>query len=128
MKYTYNSAEEAILSLENAYSNKDLENVILSKDFDTEAILILESKSFDITSEIVSEVANLLKLSLVKSLQENGYPNFDSARREFSELNNLKSNIFFLEERIFYPDNTCHINKVFLSNNDNLWKVAMVEE
>lgn len=128
MEYKYNTPEEAIISLEKAYSKKDLDKVMSSKDFATEARLILEQKSYKITTKIVNEVANLLELSLIKNLEDNGYPNFDAARREFSELSKLKDNIFFLEERIFYPDNTCHINKVYLSNNDNLWKVAMIEE
>jgi len=128
MKYNYTTPEEAVISLEIAYTNRNLEAILASKDFETEARLILESKSYEITDEIILEVAKLLELSLIKSLQDNDYPNFAAARREFSELNKLKDNIFFLEERIFYPDSTCHINKIFLSNNDNLWKVAMVEE
>ena len=128
MNYIYDTPENAIISLENAYSNKNLERVIQSKDFNTEAILILEAKSCDVTTELQNEVAELLKLSLIKNIQENGFPNFSSARREFSELNNLKKDIFFLEERIFYPDNTCHVNKVFLSKKGDIWKVAMIEE
>jgi len=128
MKYKYNTPEEAIISLETAYTAKDLEAVIASKDFGAEAKIILESKSYEITDDLIIEVAKLLELSLTKSLSDNGYPNFKAARREFSKLDKLKDNIYFIEERIFYPDNTCHINEIFLSNKDGLWKVAMVKE
>ena len=128
MQYKYSTPEEAIISLEQAYTNKDLENILSSKDFISEAKLILEQKSYEFTNEIISEVAELLRLSLIKNLEDNGYPNFGSARHEFSETEWLKDNIFILEEKIFYPDNTFYINKVFVSKNSNIWKVAMIEE
>lgn len=128
MDYKYKTPEEAIISLEKAYSNEDLQKIIDSKDFKTEARLLLEQTSIEITDDIIEEVSKLLELKLVENLQENGFPNFEEARREFSELNHLKDNIFFIEERIFYPDNTSFVSKLFLSNNNDLWKVAMVEE
>ena len=52
--YNYDTAENAILSLEKAYSNKDLENVLNSKDFKTEAKLILEQS--DIKDDISAKL------------------------------------------------------------------------
>jgi len=128
MEYDYTTPQKAIISLELAYENKNLEAVINSKDFVTEAKLILESKLYELNDQIIDEVSKVLELSLTQNLKENGYPKFSDARREFSKMNKLKDNIYFIEQRIFYPDNTLHINKVFLSETDNIWKVAMVEE
>ena len=131
MKYSYKTPEEAIISLENAYSNNDLEAVIASKDFETEAILILEqvSNTFKITDkELIKETAELLELSLIKSLQENGFPNFENAEREFSDLQKFRDNIYVLNEKIIYPDNTSYVNKIYVINRENEWKVVTIEE
>ncbi|QQT46080.1 Uncharacterised protein [Sphingobacterium multivorum] len=131
MEYTYKTPEEAIISLELAYTNQDLEAIMSSKDFVAESLILLERATYDYdTSDtsIVEETAELLKLSLIQHLQENGFPNFENAKREFTEIHHLKDNIYYLEEILLYPDNTSFKNKVYLSNNDGLWKIVMIEE
>ena len=131
MKYKYNSAINAIISLETAYTNKSLDAILASKDFKTEAILILEQASYkyDLTDEtIIYETANLLELTLIQSLKENGYPSFENVERQFTELNNVRNNIYSIEEKLIFPNNSKYINKIFLTVNNNIWKVAMIEE
>ncbi|RZJ36585.1 MAG: hypothetical protein EOO51_00255 [Flavobacterium sp.] len=127
----YSSPEAAIITLEEGYTNKDLEGILASKDFKAEAKLILEQSSYnyDLDDEaVISETAKLLELSLIKSLQENGYPNFEKVKREFSEVTKYKDNIFIIEERLTFPDNTQYENRIFLSQEKDKWKVAMIEE
>lgn len=131
MEYSYKTPEEAIISLENSYSNNDLEAVIASKDFETEAILMLEQANYDYDltdKKLVQETAELLKVSLVKSLQENGFPSFENLERDFSDLQKFRDNIYVLNEKIIYPDNTFHVNKIYVINRENEWKVVMIEE
>ena len=130
-KYKYNSPIEAIVSLEIAYTNNDLDAVLDSKDFKTEAILVLKEAAFnyDINDkDIVSETAKLLELSLIQSLKENGYPSFKNVEREFSELKMISGNVYFIEEKLFFPNKVNYANKIFLSFNYPFWKVAMIEE
>jgi thiamine kinase-like enzyme len=131
MNYNYNSPTEAIISLENAYTNKDLDGIITSKDFIAEAKLILKDASYnyDINdTKIVNETAELLKTALVQSLNENGFPSFKDVKRTFSELKELNDNIYFIEEKLSFPSNLNYTNKIYLSNNKEVWKVAMIEE
>ena len=131
MKYRYKTPEEAIISLENAYSNKDFEAVVASKDFETEAIFMLEQATYayDLTDKkLVQETAELLKVSLIKSLEENGFPSFENVEREFSDLQKYRDNIYILNEKIIYSDNTFYVNKIYVINLEHEWKVVTIEE
>jgi hypothetical protein len=127
MEYKYNTPEEAIISLEKAYSNQDLDKVIASKDFETEAKLILQSSAMDLTKEIVKETAELLRLSLIEHIQSNGYPNFNDAERVFSDLSEIDENLYFLEETLIYSNGEKYINKILLTRNDNQWRIVTTE-
>jgi hypothetical protein len=131
MNYNYSSPQEAIISLEEAYTNNDLHAVIALKDFRAEARLILEQRNveYDLNdAELISETAVLLELSLVTQLEKNGFPDFTGVRREFSDLYEIEGNIYAIMEELIYPDGTFFVNKIFLSVNESVWKVAMVEE
>ncbi|WP_268849234.1 hypothetical protein [Flavobacterium aestivum] len=127
MEYNYNTPEEAIISLEKAYSNKDLENIIASKDFETEAKIILHRSNIALTKEAIKETAELLELSLIDHLQSNGYPNFEDVKRKFSDLREIENNLYFLYETLHYDDGESYKNKIFLTLINNKWRVAMTE-
>lgn len=130
MTYNYNTPQNAILSLELAYSNKDMDAIINSKDFVAEAKIILGQASYDYDlsdAELISETVELLKLSLINSLKENGFPDFTGARVEFSEVSH-DGDLYSIYETIIYPDGTVYKNRIFLTFNGTDWKVATVEE
>ncbi len=131
MLYKYDSPENAILSLEAAYNNKDLEGILNSKDFIAEAKIILEKATYryDLDdAELISETAGLLKLSLIRSIQENGFPNFSNVKVEFSPLSLYNDTLYYLEEKVTYPDGEHQYNKIFLTVDGFEWKVATIEE
>ncbi|MES2485257.1 MAG: hypothetical protein V4581_04820 [Bacteroidota bacterium] len=106
--YSYKTPVEAIVSLENAYNNKDLEAVIASKDFIAEAKLILaRNDTFDANDERqVFETAELLKASLTENILNNGFPDFTGAGRDYSEIYHVSANLYTVIEEIFYKDGT----------------------
>lgn len=126
-KYDYTTPESSIRSLELAFDNEDISQVLLSKDFRTEAILVLKEASIPMSEEIIMETSEALQLSLIKHIQENGFPYFGNIERSFSKLEKIDFSLFKIIERI---DNNGHTteNDVYLSFKDNLWKVAMVQE
>jgi len=131
MNYSYNTPEEAIASLERAYSNQDLEGILNSKDFIEEAKFILDQASDDFDSsdkEVVEVTAELLQLGLIQSIQENGYPDFTILKTELYGLKKFNEDIYVIKEGIIYPDNSTYETRIFLSCKNNVWKVALVEE
>ncbi|OYQ49734.1 hypothetical protein CHU92_00260 [Flavobacterium cyanobacteriorum] len=131
MIYKYKTPQDAITSLEIAYTNKDDEAILNSKDFETEARLILEQANYNYDlndSELITETAELLKLSLIQNLQENGYPNFNSVKRNFSNFEEVEKDLYTIIEELIYPDGTKLINKIYMTCKSSLWKVALIEE
>ena len=129
--YSYTTPEEAIKSLETAYTNNDLAAIINSKDFICEAKFILESAAIEYDlddDEIVLETAKLAELSLILSLQKNGYPDFTDLKSEIYDLQRFRENIYFVNERISYPDGFVYVTRIFLTLKNDVWKVALIEE
>lgn len=131
MNYSYNTPEEAITSLESAYTNNDLEGVFNSKDFIEEAKMILEQATSEFDSndlELVDATAELLQLRLTLSIQENGFPDFSHLETELYGLQKVNEIIYVINEKIIYPDATIYETRIFLSYKNGIWKVATVEE
>jgi hypothetical protein len=130
LNYSYNTPEEAIESLERAYTNNDLEGIINSKDFIEEAKMILNQKDdFDSNDfEVVELTAELLQLGLTQSLQENGFPDFSHLETELYGLQKVNEIIYIINEKITCPDKTIYETRIFLSCKNGIWKVATVEE
>lgn len=128
MNYNYDTPEQAIISLENAYSKMDIANVIASKDFITEAKITLQRADFEFNEETIAETAKLLELSLIENIQNNGFPDFTDVKRQFSEISEIDNDLYFLEETLEYENGDNYINIVFLTVKDRKWKVVMTEE
>jgi hypothetical protein len=128
MSYNYNTPEQAIISLENAFSNKDIVNVIASKNFEAEAKIVLQRTNVELDEETVDLTAKLLELSLVEYILNNGFPDFSMVKRQFSELSEIGNDLYFIEETLIYEDGKTYSNIIFLTVEDNKWKVAMNEE
>lgn len=128
MNYNYDTPEQAIISLENAYSEMDIVNVIASKDFKAEAKIILQRNDIVLNEDTITETAKLLELSLIENIQNNGFPDFTNVNRQFSEIKEINDNLYFLEETLIYQNGETYNNIVFLTVKDKGWKVAMTEE
>jgi hypothetical protein len=131
LNYSYTTPEEAIASLERAYTNNDLEGVFNSKDFIEEAKLILEQAKYDYDlsdEELLEATAELLQLGLTQSIQENGFPDFSNLRVEHSGLQEFREGIYVINEKITYPDDTIWETRIFLSCKNDVWKVVTIEE
>ncbi|MBE8726492.1 hypothetical protein [Flavobacterium hungaricum] len=128
MNYNYDTPEQAIISLENAYSKMDIANVIASKDFITEAKITLQRADFEFNQATIAETAKLLELSLIENIQNNGFPDFTNVNRQFSEISEIDNDLYFLEESLEYENGDTYSNIVFLTIKDRKWKVVMTEE
>lgn len=124
-KYSYTSPEIEIKSLELAYDNEDLNGILKSKDFESEAILIIRKTGLIESTELIKETSDALKLSLIKNLTQNGYPYFGQLKRTFSELSQIDDNLFKIEETID-SENIQTTYEVYLSEKNGMWKVAMI--
>lgn len=118
--------EGAILLLESAYDEKDLEKAMSCKDFNKEAELMLSKIGKGLEqggAEIIKKTAEVLMLSYTKSLQENGMPNFKGIKRAFPERQKVSEDHLIITEICQYPDGNKSSQKLNVCKIGKEWKV-----
>lgn len=120
--------EGAILLLEQAYDNDDIEESINCKDFHKEAELMLKKTlQIEIDTEIIDKTAEVLKLSFIKNMEENGMPKFKNIKRAFKrEI--LSEENYIITEICYYPDGGKSSQKLNTFRVNGQWKVLGVED
>ncbi|MCT2561809.1 DUF2314 domain-containing protein [Chryseobacterium herbae] len=119
--------EGAIIKIENFYSDENLDGVLSCKSFITEAENLLKERELNNTEEIKSELAEVLKLSLIEDLKLNGFPSFRDIERNFT-LIEKKQNQQLIEEKIIYENGTVTFNNLWVGYINGEWKVLNLIE
>lgn len=122
-KPDFTTPEGAILSLENAYDEGDLEKAMACKDFDAEATLMLQKLKKDfVTPDIIAQTAELLRLSFIKHL-EGQMPSFKNVKRAFPLRQKISDNECVITEVCYYPDGSKSTQKLSTFLSENGWRV-----
>ncbi|MFC3356026.1 DUF2314 domain-containing protein [Sphingobacterium zeae] len=117
------TAEGAIITLENFYSEKNIDGILSCKDFDIEADNVLLENNLEFSIDIHSKIKSILRISLLEELERNGFPNFENIERVFTLLD-VRKDQQFIEERIIYTDGSTVSNKFWVGfQKDDGWKV-----
>ncbi|QWX84653.1 DUF2314 domain-containing protein [Cellulophaga sp. HaHaR_3_176] len=115
--------EGAILALEEAYDNDDLEAAMDCKDFYKEAEFILQKMNkIELDESIITKTAEVLKLSYIKNMQEHGMPKFAGLKRAFLR-DKVSDDQYIITEICLYPDGGKSSQKMNTFKIDNQWKV-----
>lgn len=115
--------EGAILSLEKAYNDHDIEAAINCKDFYQEAKSMLGGMKIEFDENIIKETAEVLKLSFVKGIEEHGFPDFSKIKNAFPERNEISKTHFIITEICWYPDNGKSVQQLHTYKSASGWKV-----
>ncbi|PKV51529.1 uncharacterized protein DUF2314 [Aquimarina sp. MAR_2010_214] len=124
----FETPEGAILSLEHAYDNDNLEESINCKDFYKEAEFMLKKTvQIELNDELINNTAEVLKLSFIKNINENGMPKFENIKRAFKRQN-ISDEHCIVTEICYYPDGGKSEQKLNIFKIGNEWKVLGLEE
>ena len=116
--------EGAIIQLEEAYDQDDLEKAIASKDFKIEAKFMLSKIGKGIEDAgVENKTAEVLKLSFIKHMQENGMPKFKDIKRAFPKREKISDQEMIITEVCYYPDGGKSMEKLRTYLTDDGWKV-----
>ncbi|MBL0015353.1 MAG: DUF2314 domain-containing protein [Bacteroidetes bacterium] len=118
--------EGAILCLEDAYSNGDLEAALACKDFETEARMLLERlPNFeDQVDELVESTAETLRLSFEAHFRGGAMPNFDGILRAFPEREFLDPDTVLVSEICYHPDGKLTLDRLLVTRHGKEWRVG----
>lgn len=121
--------EGAIIKLETAYDNDNIQEAINCKDFFLEAEIMIRKKTQVDTppKKLIDSTAELLKLSYLKSLQDKGIPKFHGLIRAFPYRQKISENQMLITSVCIYPNGEKYIQKMNVVKKDNSWKVLAPE-
>ncbi len=121
--------EGAIVKIEHAFDEDNIEKAIQCKDFNKEAELMLSKmETKELGSELIEKTAEVLKLSFIKSLQENGIPKFNNIKQAFPKREKISDNHIIVTEVCYYPDGNSSIQRLNTYKSSNGWKVMNLVE
>lgn len=103
-KANLETPEGAILAIEKAYNNKDIDAAIACKDFFEEAKSLLSVMKMEIDQDIINETAEVLKLSFINNIEEHGFPDFSTVQNAFPERKKVDETHWVITEVCWYPD------------------------
>ena len=115
--------EGAIVKIEHAFNQDNIELAIDCKNFKKEAELMLAKMGKELGSEVVEKTAEALQLSFLHSLQENGIPKFDNIKQAFPKREKISDNHIILTEVCYYPDGSKSVQRLNTYKSDHGWKV-----
>ena len=123
----FDTPEGAVLVLEDAYDLDDIEKAIDCKNFYREAEMMLKkSVEIELDDNLITKVAETLRLSFLKSLQENGMPKFKGVIRAFKRQF-ITDQHCILTEICYYPDGSKSEQKLNTYKENDEWKVLSPE-
>jgi len=123
----FKTPEGAILCLENAYRNQDIEAAVACKDFGVEARLMLNEMNQDYRNdpEILNKTASNLELSFRKFTQES-WPDFSGIKSFFTKREDIEEDIVSVTEVCRFPDGGYSTQKLLVAKTPIGWKVLNV--
>lgn len=125
-KLDFDTPEGAILCIEQAYRDSDMEKVLSCKDFYEEARLMLADMAFEVDQEMISSTAETLEASFIAQIEEHGMPDFSNIRSAFTQREKLTENHWVITELCTYPDSGISTQKLSTCKTDHGWRVLGV--
>ncbi len=125
----FETPEGAIVSLENAYTERNLDKAMACKDFKEEARMMLSKFGKEIQrEEIIEKTAEALQLSFMSHMQETGLPSFKGYKRAFIAREKISEKHYIITEVTTSPEGSKGIDKLNTYLTDSGWKVLGVAE
>lgn len=127
--HDFSTPEGAILCLEDAYDEQNIEKAIVCKDFREEARMLLKRMNeLYQDGEIVERTAEILELSFRKSLHDNGFPVFKNLLRAFPVRQKISRNLYLITEVCIFPDGSKSKQQLYTYNGPDGWRVLHPED
>jgi uncharacterized protein YegJ (DUF2314 family) len=122
--HDFSTPEGAILCLEDAYDEQDIEKAMACKNFEEEArLLLLKMNDRWSGNEILQTTADILRMAFEKSLIEDGFPVFKDIRRAFPYRKKITDQLYLITEVCIFPDGGKSTQQLYTFKGEDGWKV-----
>ncbi len=125
----FETAQEALHALEDAFRQEDLEQAVACKDFHAEARLLLQQvlPMLAEQQEIINQVAAELEALFRTTMQEEGFPDLQGIETQIVQIDPVPEyeGLYVATELQQLPDGTIGLLQVLMSQGEEGWKVLM---
>lgn len=116
--------EGALLCIEDAYREKNLNKVLACKDFQIEGRLMIgKLKTKDENGELAAKTAEVLELGFRKEIEQRGFPDMTGVTSEFPETKTFQDGIVIVTEVCRYPDGGASKQRMLVGKSAQGWRV-----
>jgi hypothetical protein len=124
----FSTPENAIKTLEDAYTKKDLEAAVAARDFFNEAKIMLKNinPKYANDLEMLKQTTEVLELSFRKEMKEEGFPDFSNLECSLGKAQNVSPSLVKLKETCIFPDGGTSIEDVHVFKSEKGWRVINV--
>jgi len=127
--HDFSTPEGAILCLEDAYDELDIEKALACKNFEEEARLLLMKMNDRFSgNEILQTTADILRASFIKSLEKDGFPVFKDLQRAYPYRKKITDKLYLITEICIFPDGGKTKQQIYTFKGEDGWRVLNIAE
>ena len=127
IKADLTTPEGAILSLENAYRQRDIEKAVACKDFKAEAAHMMRDKPGMNSDEVLAKLAETLELAY-RAEMKGGFPDMKGVTSTFPKRKDLGDGKVVVTEVCRFPDGGTSKQNMLVVKTSTGWKVMIPME
>ncbi len=118
--------EGAILCLEDAYSEGNVEAALGCKDFRTEARMILGQvpNIGELDDDLIDSTAETLRLAFEAHIRSGDLPDFSAVKRAFPEREFVDKDTVVVSEVCMHPDGRMSLDRLIVTRFGEEWRVG----
>ena len=124
----FDTPEDAVRALEQAYSQKNADAVIAALDFLEGGRQMLQETNPLLANdpETIRHTADILERSFRNELRTNGFPDFSTPKCSFLGKTQLAPGLIKLNEQCVFPDGGKSVHDLIVMKRDPGWRVVAV--
>lgn len=124
VKADLSTPEGAILSLEDAYRQQDIDRAIACKDFKVEAAYIVRDKAALGSPDAIDKIAQTLEMAYRAEMKQ-GFPDFNGVTSSFPKKKDIGGGKVVVTEVCKFRDGTTSSQDLMVAKTDSGWKVMI---
>lgn len=120
--------QKALLALEQAYRDRDIEAAVAAKNFRYEATAMLENLKSVRNPEpnLVQQAAHVLELAFRQDINENGFPPMAGVNSRILETKQLAPDLVEITEELTYSDGYVSRETVNVARSGLRWGIVIL--
>jgi hypothetical protein len=123
----FSTPQGAVLRLEDAYRQRDIDACVAAKDFAIEAELmlrrLLEGKNIPLDESLISAAASTLEMAYRAEFTDGRFPDMAGTESSFEDPEIVSDGILLVTEHVRYPDGTLSSQRLLVAETSSGWRV-----